>query len=192
MKKTIVFFYIFFILSNNFIYAHSGKTDANGGHYNNSTGEYHFHHGYAAHQHINGVCPYEDKFEDLLPNTCPKCQNIVVAQNGNYCFECGYELLSYPIKLVSGDDKKTREEYFEETQELKNKIKKLETTIDQYNNDLKKANVNSISELNEELKKKKTDISNLKSGFLITLIIGLFISYNIGSKNKRKIILYNN
>ena len=40
--------------------AHSGRTDAQGGHYDRSTGEYHCHHGYPAHQHPNGVCPYED------------------------------------------------------------------------------------------------------------------------------------
>jgi hypothetical protein len=34
-------------------------TDGNGGHYNSSTGEYHYHHGYPAHSHTNGVCPYE-------------------------------------------------------------------------------------------------------------------------------------
>ena len=38
--------------------AHSGRTDAQGGHYDRSTGEYHFHHGFPAHQHTNGVCPY--------------------------------------------------------------------------------------------------------------------------------------
>lgn len=38
--------------------SHSGKTDGNGGHYDSSTGEYHYHHGYPAHQHKNGVCPY--------------------------------------------------------------------------------------------------------------------------------------
>ena len=40
-------------------YAHPGRTDANGGHYDHSTGEYHYHHGYPAHQHIDGVCPYD-------------------------------------------------------------------------------------------------------------------------------------
>ncbi len=40
---------------------HPGGTDANGGHYDRSTGEYHYHHGYPAHQHPNGVCPYETK-----------------------------------------------------------------------------------------------------------------------------------
>lgn len=38
--------------------AHSGGTDENGGHIDHSTGEYHYHHGYPAHQHDGGVCPY--------------------------------------------------------------------------------------------------------------------------------------
>lgn len=48
------------------VFAHSGRTDAKGGHYDRSTGEYHYHHGYSAHQHPGGVCPYEDDpyFED--------------------------------------------------------------------------------------------------------------------------------
>lgn len=43
-------------------FAHSGRTDEFGGHYDHSTGEYHYHHGYQAHQHENGVCPYD--FDD--------------------------------------------------------------------------------------------------------------------------------
>lgn len=39
--------------------AHPGRTDANGGHHVTATGEYHYHHGYPAHQHIDGVCPYD-------------------------------------------------------------------------------------------------------------------------------------
>lgn len=39
--------------------AHPGRTDANGGHWDHSTGEFHYHHGYPAHQHTNGVCPYD-------------------------------------------------------------------------------------------------------------------------------------
>lgn len=38
--------------------AHPGRTDSKGGHYDRSTGEYHYHHGYPAHQHTDGVCPY--------------------------------------------------------------------------------------------------------------------------------------
>ena len=39
-------------------FAHPGRTDSSGGHYNRSTGEYHYHHGYPAHQHVNNTCPY--------------------------------------------------------------------------------------------------------------------------------------
>ena len=37
--------------------AHSGGTDANGWHY--ERGEYHYHHGYPAHQHVDVECPYD-------------------------------------------------------------------------------------------------------------------------------------
>lgn len=41
------------------VFAHPGKTDSAGGHYDRSSGEYHYHHGYPAHQHDNGTCPYD-------------------------------------------------------------------------------------------------------------------------------------
>lgn len=50
--------------------AHSGKTDANGGHYDHSTGGYHYHHGRSAHSHydIDGDgtidCPYDVKVKN--------------------------------------------------------------------------------------------------------------------------------
>lgn len=40
--------------------AHPGRTDSNGGHHSGSS--YHYHHGYPAHQHTNGICPYD--FDD--------------------------------------------------------------------------------------------------------------------------------
>lgn len=49
------------------VYAHPGRTDSNGGHNDSSTGEYHYHHGYSAHQHYDmdgdGIidCPYDFK-----------------------------------------------------------------------------------------------------------------------------------
>lgn len=42
--------------------AHPGGTDASGGHHDRSGGSYHYHHGYSAHQHTGGVCPYD--FDD--------------------------------------------------------------------------------------------------------------------------------
>lgn len=65
MKQVGVFVMVLFLLLPPSS-AHPGKTDANGGHYNRSTGEYHYHHGFPEHQHENGICPYdyEDKTED--------------------------------------------------------------------------------------------------------------------------------
>lgn len=53
------------ILSNSLTsFAHSGRTDANGGHKDNKNvsglGSYHYHHGIEAHLHPGGVCPYSD------------------------------------------------------------------------------------------------------------------------------------
>lgn len=50
------------------VFAHPGRTDSKGGHTDSSTGEYHYHHGYSAHDHYDmdgdGVvdCPYD--FDD--------------------------------------------------------------------------------------------------------------------------------
>lgn len=61
----------FFLLLHIFVLtasAHTGRTDSNGGHYDWSTGEYHYHHGYPAHDHYDmdgdGFldCPYD--FDD--------------------------------------------------------------------------------------------------------------------------------
>lgn len=67
-KRLLAFLLAFLLLLSPTVLAHSGKTDANGGHYDRSTGEYHYHHGYQAHQHYDmdgdGVadCPYD--FDD--------------------------------------------------------------------------------------------------------------------------------
>lgn len=68
MKKPIAFLCYFLIILIYFLplstSAHSGRTDSNGGHTDKSTGEYHYHHGYPAHDHwdIDGDgtidCPY--------------------------------------------------------------------------------------------------------------------------------------
>lgn len=45
-------------------FAHPGRTDSQGGHTDRDTGEYHFHHGYPAHQH-------EDRDGDGVKEYCP-------------------------------------------------------------------------------------------------------------------------
>ena len=60
MKKLLS---VLFITLSLISYSHSGRTDASGGHKDNKNrsglGYYHYHHGYSAHLHPNGVCPYD-------------------------------------------------------------------------------------------------------------------------------------
>lgn len=61
-------------------YAHPGRTDANGGHRDNKNvsglGYYHYHHGYSAHLHPNGVCPYESTPQTNTKITTSKPKSI--------------------------------------------------------------------------------------------------------------------
>lgn len=60
MRRVFAVFMIFIIIMRFDISAaaHSGRTDENGGHYDNKKQSYHYHHGQPAHQHPNGECPY--------------------------------------------------------------------------------------------------------------------------------------
>lgn len=53
------------------VFAHPGRTDEYGGHYDWETGEYHYHHGYPAHQHIDGYCPYDYDDEEPIDEDAP-------------------------------------------------------------------------------------------------------------------------
>lgn len=61
-KRALVILLLFCVSLPFSAQAHSGRTDSDGGHWNHDTWEYHYHHGYGPHQHIDGVCPY--KFDD--------------------------------------------------------------------------------------------------------------------------------
>lgn len=62
MKTKLLLFLLVCLLIPVTASAHPGGLDDNGGHINHATGEYHYHHGYEAHQHPDGVCPYD--FDD--------------------------------------------------------------------------------------------------------------------------------
>ena len=69
------------------VYAHSGRTDSDGGHYDQSTGEYHYHHGYPAHDHYDmdgdGIpdCPYD--FEDKTGQSSGSSSGSRTSQSTN-------------------------------------------------------------------------------------------------------------
>lgn len=68
MRKFFVFLLIVLLVTPCLAMAHPGRTDSNGGHTDSSTGEYHYHHGYPAHDHYDmdgdgrKDCPYN--FDD--------------------------------------------------------------------------------------------------------------------------------
>lgn len=59
------------------VFAHPGRTDGKGGHTDSGTGEYHYHHGYSAHDHYDmdgdGIvdCPYD--FDDKTNHDSVDC-----------------------------------------------------------------------------------------------------------------------
>ena len=71
-----IFVILLVLLVNSPAYAHGGRTDGAGGHYNHSTGMYHYHHGYTAHQHIDGKCPYDDNSETKFDRPDSEHSNI--------------------------------------------------------------------------------------------------------------------
>ena len=62
MRKTIVAVLCLVLMLCVAASAHPGRTDSSGGHRDNNNvsglGSYHYHHGYPAHLHTNGICPY--------------------------------------------------------------------------------------------------------------------------------------
>ena len=62
MKKRILLILALLLALCTTAIAHPGRTDDRGGHFDHDTGQYHYHHGYEAHQHTGGTCPFD--FDD--------------------------------------------------------------------------------------------------------------------------------
>lgn len=122
MKKITILIVLIMIIISPLSLAHKGRTDSNGGHYDYSTGEYHYHHGYEAHQHPNGVCPYD--YED---------------KTGQYSFtdtssdnEQDKESLANEIT----NNVSLYDEWKKESEELKNQIIEKDKKIESLNNEI--------------------------------------------------------
>ena len=86
------------------ISAHSGKTDSSGGHYDRSTGEYHYHHGYSAHSHYDmdgdGIrdCPYNFKDKTNYGSTSSSSTTTIKTEQSNkWVFG---EILGIILKII--------------------------------------------------------------------------------------------
>ena len=79
------------------VFAHSGRTDASGGHRDNKNasglGYYHYHcGGYPAHLHSNGVCPYKKKTSSSSKSTSSSSSTKKTYTDGyNTGYKKGYD-----------------------------------------------------------------------------------------------------
>lgn len=86
------------------VFAHSGRTDANGGHKDNKNksglGPYHYHcGGYPAHLHPNGVCPYTSSADNIEEE--PR-ENISIESAPSEMYVGDSEIIKYIIENQEG------------------------------------------------------------------------------------------
>ncbi len=93
MRKIVFLFILFIIFIISFSFAHSGRTDSNGGHYDRSTGIYHYHNNYYVQEdnqtekYTTGELTVKDTTNDLQEqiyskqNTINKLNNSLVEKN---------------------------------------------------------------------------------------------------------------
>lgn len=144
MRRSIALLLVAFALTGALVIgvlAHSGDTDANGGHYNRSTGEYHYHHGYSAHSHydMDGDgdidCPYEQETEkpkettavkETLPSASAKRESIVeILLEAGFFWLMGLSVASLLIIIICMVfEKSTKREVSGETEEKLQRIPK--------------------------------------------------------------------
>ncbi len=66
------------MLNSTLVYGHSGRTDANGGHYNRSTGEYHYHNGGGSSSTSTSSSSTSTTTKITTPAPTPKKINVSV------------------------------------------------------------------------------------------------------------------
>lgn len=120
------------------VFAHPGKTDSDGGHFDRSTGEYHYHHGYPAHQHENGTCPYNKK-----STTTEKAETFAT--------------------IVIEDNKQKDNSFGIDYDSIRNKAK-INDWVQEYLNNYEKLN-NYYSSARQQISKTNTYDSELYSNF---------------------------
>ena len=85
MKKVIVLIFTFLLLIGTISYAHKGRTDGYGGHYNYSTGTYHYHSGeYAETGEYTAPIEEGGTLIDKESTSENEIDNLVVEDNDDY------------------------------------------------------------------------------------------------------------
>ena len=162
MKKIILLF-LYFISIPFVIYAHSGRTDGYGGHYNRSEGTYHYHSGQYA-----GTGEYTKPVEE-----------------GGTKIGSNY-LQTYNENVIIGteeDGEDILREYTSQIEELQSELTGKDETI----KDLKAKLEDGNNEDKQIIKEKEEIIDELKEQqntmfvvYIIFYLISIFIAYRVG------------
>lgn len=125
MKKIITLLIVIILIGSSliFAFAHSGRTDSNGGHYNRSTEEYHYHHGYSAHQHVNGVCPYD--FDDKTGSSSGSSSDLLSAETYRKYWQDAKEEISELEEELAEENNKSKK-FEKQLSELKETLSEYE------------------------------------------------------------------
>lgn len=146
MKKILLTLTLLICVSSSLIaFAHSGRTDGSGGH--NSSSGYHYHHGYSAHKHTNGKCPYD--FDDQTDHSSGSSTTT-------------YNLYSDD----SGTEPDLAAIYAQEADKLKKEKQLLEKEIESLESELEEANKY----------KDKTEYYCIAIGILSVALIAVIIA----------------
>lgn len=160
MKK-IIYIFIVFIGFGSIIYAHQGRTDGYGGHYNRSTGTYHYHSGPYANtgEYTKPIQEGGTKIDTSISNSTIVDKDV-------------------ELKEVTLDD---------DIEELQIELNNKEEEISSLNRELEEQKI----EYEEELEEKESEIEDLedeKTTILINCgiiyLISIYIAYKIGESKK--------
>jgi peptidoglycan hydrolase CwlO-like protein len=156
MKTKVIIIFIIIICISSIVLAHQGRTDKYGGHYNHSTGTYHYHSGKYAN-----TGEYTKPIEEGGVAIGKEPTVVWEDENGNQ------------QSLVITDS-------YDENLDKINKLEDEKEELKEEIYDLQK----KIEDLQEKIDNKESEITDLWVMFITMTLIGIFISYNIG-KNKK-------
>ena len=121
-KKKILSFIIIILIIISLginVYAHSGRTDASGGHKDNNNksglGNYHYHcGGNPPHLHTNGICPYSSNSEPETPSSIttytPSTEKTTVSESNTNTKETNAKPISQEPEKIEASNIQINEE----------------------------------------------------------------------------------
>ena len=98
LKVLTAILFISAVFAYDFGYTHSGRTDANGGHYNRKTGKYHYHGGGRSRPRVNVSPAVPKSITDVEVNTPP---TVVTSNTGKVSRRSELRLAAWNIRILS-------------------------------------------------------------------------------------------